>query len=152
MSKQIFVKLMLFFCFIFASFGTYAAMLARPKYIEKISKNNFDVTVENIKSTILSKNNTIFSIVDHKENADGVNLELRKTLVITFGNPKVGTLLMQENQKIANELPLRITIFEDKNGKTRILYPNVKLWEKEYKIKKVMILNNISTFLEHLVK
>lgn len=78
-------------------------------------------------------------------------MELRPATVIIFGNPSVGTFLMQENQKSAFELPLRILIYENEKGETEVIYYNVKLWEKKFGIKNKKILANIANLYDYIV-
>merc|ERR1711892_637179 len=74
-------------------------------------------SVELIKSKLTEKGFNIFTTVDHAKNAAGVNLELRPTTVIIFGNPKVGTKLMQCAQEYAIDLPQKVLVYEDADGK-----------------------------------
>ncbi|MDO5089073.1 MAG: DUF302 domain-containing protein, partial [Leptotrichiaceae bacterium] len=133
MTQKILMPLILMLCFglTFSNAKSEMKESTGKEYIRKQSSFDFEKTVEIIKSRLAEKKATIFSTVDHKKNADGVQLQLRPTTVIIFGNPKVGTLLMQENQKISFELPLRISIYEDENGKVQVIYYDVKLWEKK---------------------
>ncbi|MFP3400678.1 DUF302 domain-containing protein [Acidianus sp.] len=59
----------------------------------------------------------IFAEIDNSKNAEKVGLSLPKDKVIIFGNPRAGTLLMQEKIEVSIDLPLRIAIWE-KDGKT----------------------------------
>ena len=77
------------------------------------SARDFTQTVTVLDSVITAANLKIFGRVDHAANARGANLELRPTTVFIFGNPAVGTRLMQCEQKIAIDLPLRILVWED---------------------------------------
>ncbi|OXY82883.1 DUF302 domain-containing protein [Oceanimonas doudoroffii] len=65
---------------------------------------------------------TLFTRVNHAENATRVNLDLRPTEVILFGNPVVGTPLMQCAQEVAIELPQKALIWEDAEGKVWLAY------------------------------
>lgn len=77
------------------------------------SENNFDDTYNAVR-TALQKNDNIGIVVevDHSSNAASVNLELPNTKVILFGNPNLGTPLMQENQLAGLDLPQKILIYE----------------------------------------
>ena len=55
----------------------------------------------------------MFGVVDHGAAAQKVNLELDETQVILFGNPAVGTLLMQDFRPIALELPLKLLVYSE---------------------------------------
>lgn len=153
MTQKILMPLVLMLCFGLTFSNTKSEMKGKvqKEYIQKESLFDFEKTVEIVKSRLAEKKVTIFSTIDHKKNADEVQLQLRPTTVIIFGNPKVGTLLMQENQKVSFELPLRISIYEDENGKVQVVYYDVRLWEKKFNIKNTEILGNISKLYDYIV-
>lgn len=66
-------------------------------------------TLENMKAPVFSK-------VDHKANAVSVGLDMKQARVVAFGNPAVGTFLMQENPEAALDLPLKILVWESPDG------------------------------------
>jgi len=77
------------------------------------SANNFEITYSKLRNTL--ENNPLIKIVaelDHSKNASKVNLNLGKTRIILFGNPKLGTPLMQSNSSVAIDLPQKFIIFE----------------------------------------
>ena len=49
-------------------------------------------------------------------------MQMRPTKVLIFGNPKAGTPLMIASPGIAIDLPLRILVAEDAEGKVWISY------------------------------
>ena len=77
---------------------------------------------------------TPFAHVDHSAGAAGVGLVLRPTEVLIFGNPRAGILLMQDNQKIGMDLPLRALIWQDDNERTRVSYIAPAEIAKQYDI------------------
>lgn len=117
-------------------------------------ESQFDVekTSENIKANLTKNNIPVFATFDHAKNAEEVNLELRPTKVIVFGSPSVGTKLMQENQSIASELPLKITIWEDKDGSVWVSFPQMKVLASRYGLEAHPIIGKMQTLLEGLVK
>lgn len=66
-------------------------------------------TLENMKAPVFSK-------VDHKANAVSVGLDMKEARVVSFGNPAVGTFLMQENPEAALDLPLKILVWASPDG------------------------------------
>ena len=60
--------------------------------------------------------------VDHAANAASVGQELRSTEVILFGNPKLGTPLMQINQTIGIDLPQKVLFYENEAGEAYAAY------------------------------
>ena len=85
------------------------------------SQHNFDETITQIKQFIQEKGLTLFAEIDHAKGAEEVGLTLEPTTVIIFGNPKAGTLLMQDDINIAIDLPLKVLVFV-KDGKVMIGY------------------------------
>ena len=74
-------------------------------------------TVERLKALLAQKGIELFAHVDHAAGAEKVGLSLRPTQVLIFGNPKAGTPLMQSRQSIGLDLPLRVPVWEDEEGK-----------------------------------
>ena len=90
--------------------------------IQLTSKHSFESTYDIIKNTLDANPNIgILAEVDHTNNAKRVDLELPKTKLILFGNPKLGTPLMQSSRTIAIDLPQKILIWEE-NGKVFLAY------------------------------
>ena len=90
--------------------------------ITKESPHTADETFEKLQQVVTSKGLYTMAIVPHDKAAASVDLELRPTRVLIFGNPKVGTLLMQSNQSMGIDLPLKVLVYEDENGKVYVSY------------------------------
>lgn len=69
----------------------------------------------------------IFARIDHAANAASTNMTLRPTELIVFGAAKGGTPLMQERQTAGLDLPLKVLVWEDAEGKTSLTY-NDPMW------------------------
>ncbi len=92
----------------------------------------------------------LFAKFDHAQNAKEVGLNLRPTTVVVFGSPKVGTHLMQEDQSISLELPLRISIWEDELGSTWVAFPRMKRMISEYNISDYSTVSKMEKLLEDI--
>ena len=79
-------------------------------------------TVARLEKAISAKGIVIFSTIDHSGEARKANMSLGDEKVIIFGDPKVGTFLMQENPLIGLELPLRILVWQAEKDLTHIAY------------------------------
>jgi uncharacterized protein (DUF302 family) len=75
-------------------------------------------TMDRLEAAIRSKGMTIFARIDHAAGAASVGLVLRPTELLVFGNAKAGTPLMQVNQAIGLDLPLRALVWQDAAGVT----------------------------------
>lgn len=87
-------------------------------------------TVEILKKAIGKQGWHLFSHIDHAKQAADKGLKLRPTQVILFGNPKIGTLLMQNQQAAAIDLPVKALVYEDEKECVLIAY-NTTDWLKE---------------------
>jgi len=70
---------------------------------------------------IVHAGNIVFATIDQAAAAAKAGLTLRSTLLIVFGNPKGGTMLMQAFPLVALELPLKFVIWEE-GGFVRVAY------------------------------
>ncbi|MFT5892538.1 MAG: hypothetical protein ACI9Y7_002649 [Dokdonia sp.] len=90
--------------------------------ITKKSPHTADETFSKLQEVVNSKGLHVMAIISHDKGAASVGLELRPTRVLIFGNPKAGTLLMQSNQSIGIDLPLKVLVHEDENGQVFVSY------------------------------
>ncbi|OMH33830.1 DUF302 domain-containing protein [Motiliproteus sp. MSK22-1] len=108
-------------------------------------------TADRFESIIKDKGLTLFARINHQKNASGVDLDLRATEVIIFGNPKVGTPLMQCEQQVAIDLPQKVLISEDANNKVWLSYNNPEYLKERHHIKGCdKVINKISMVLNKL--
>ena len=101
--------------------------MAAEGLLDIISRSGFQETVTRLKEGIASRGLTLFALIDHAKGAEEAGLVLRPTTVLIFGNAKGGTPLMQANQTIGIDLPLRALVWEDGKGHTWISY-NDPVW------------------------
>ena len=81
-----------------------------------------DETVSLLQSAIQDRGLTVLSTVNHAANAQGVGQDLRPTQLIIFGNPNLGTQLMQNQQSVGIDLPQKILVWEDEVGQVNASY------------------------------
>jgi uncharacterized protein (DUF302 family) len=86
------------------------------------SEHSVDTTLDRLADTLKSKGLTVFARVDHAANAAGADLDLPPTQVLIFGNPNLGTPLMQANPSIAIDLPQKALAYEDAEGRVWLAY------------------------------
>lgn len=64
----------------------------------------------------------MFARIDHTKGAASVGQDLRPTQMLMFGNPKLGTPLMQAQQSAGLDLPLRVVSYEAADGTVLVMY------------------------------
>jgi len=96
--------------------GTHEGIVDEP------SRHSVDDTVETLKATLQSKGITLFAVVDHSGEAAKVGMSLPPTKLLIFGNPRAGTPLMAAAPSTALDLPLKILVWQDRDGHVWVSY------------------------------
>jgi len=109
---------------IFGGFAWYAGIsTAQGSGLTMLeSPLSFAETVESLEAIIADRGLNLFAKIDHTANARTVDQTLRPTQLLIFGNPAVGTPLMQCDQQFGIDLPQKFLIWEDADGRTQIAY------------------------------
>jgi uncharacterized protein (DUF302 family) len=113
--------LSLFLSFLFAT-----SAFASEGMISVKSAHPVDVSTDRLESMLTSKGMTVFARIDHAAGAAKVGKTLPPTELLIFGNPKVGTPLMQCSHSIAIDLPQKALIWQDAAGQVWISYNDPK--------------------------
>ncbi|MDQ1404537.1 MAG: hypothetical protein QOG55_166 [Acidobacteriaceae bacterium] len=90
--------------------------------VNKPSKHSVEQTVEALSNILKSKGVAVFALIDHSGEAEKVGLKMRPTKLLIFGNPKAGTPLMLASPSSAIDLPLKLLVWEDAQGKVWVSY------------------------------
>ena len=90
------------------------------------SSHDVKTTADRLESTLKQKGMTVFIRIDHAQGAQKIGKELRPTELIIFGNPKVGTPLMECRQTVAIDLPQKALIWQDAQGQVWLSYNDPK--------------------------
>ena len=103
--------------------GTGGMVIGKEAGIVTIPSNHsVDETAARLTNILRSKEITLFAVIDHSGEAAKVGMKMPPTKLLIFGNPKGGTPLMLAAPSIALDLPLKILIAEDTQGKVWISY------------------------------
>ena len=90
------------------------------------STHSVDKTAENLQKALMDKGMNIFVTVKHHQGAKAAGLELRPTTTVVFGNPKLGTTLMQCSQTSGIDQPMKALIWEDDSGDVWLAYNTIE--------------------------
>jgi len=103
---------------IFATLASVAMTLPAfaADIVHKVSPHSVSTTMDRLQAAVEGAGATVFARVDHAGGAASVDLELRPTELLIFGNPKLGTPAMQDNQTAGLDLPLRVLAYADAEG------------------------------------
>ena len=79
-------------------------------------------TMERLEGEIEALGMRVFAKINHTALAAETGLPLLPTQLLIFGNPAAGTPLMQANQTMGIDLPLKVLVWQDASGKTWFTY------------------------------
>ncbi|MGD2119456.1 MAG: DUF302 domain-containing protein [Chromatiales bacterium] len=97
-------------------------LFAAEGMVNVASQHNVADTVQRLLDVLNGKGMTVFAHVKHSAAAHKVGIELRDTELVIFGNPKVGSPLMQCQQSVALDLPQKALVWQDEQGAVWLSY------------------------------
>jgi uncharacterized protein (DUF302 family) len=106
---------------------------AQSGLMEVKSPHDFSQSCLRLEMFIKQAGLKLFAVYDHSSQAAAVGLPLDSVKVYVLGNPRAGTLLMQANPAIAQELPLRIGVYK-RNKEVFLAYTNPQSWVNTYQL------------------
>jgi uncharacterized protein (DUF302 family) len=122
-------------CFMAALLVSSSAFAADNGMVKLKSAYDVKTTEARLIDNLKAKGMTVFTTVDHTAGATKVGLKLRPTELVIFGNPKVGTPLMQCSQTMGIDLPQKALIMEDAKGQVWYLYNDPEYMAKRHHMK-----------------
>jgi uncharacterized protein (DUF302 family) len=105
------------------------------------SKHSVDQTVEKLEGILQAKGVKVFALIDHSGEAEKAGMTMRPTKLLIFGNPKMGTPLMLASPSIAIDLPLKILVSEDGEGKVWISYTSPSYLQERHNLPQDLMRN-----------
>jgi len=130
-----------------------SAVIAHDGLISVGSSHTVKSTADRLEAALKAKGMTVFTRIDHAAGAQKAGKQLRPTELVIFGNPKVGTPLMQCDQRIAIDLPQKALIWEDEGGQVWLSYNDPKYLAKRHNLKGCdKVLNKVANALANFSK
>ena len=109
--------------------------------INNLSNHSVEQTVKKLKNILQSKGVTLFALVDHSGEAKKAGMKMRPTKLLIFGSPKAGTPLMLAAPSVAIDLPLKILVWEDGQGKVWVSYNSPEYLKERHSLPQEMLQN-----------
>jgi uncharacterized protein (DUF302 family) len=106
---------------------------ADDDWVVKASPLPVAETAEKLTDAIEAAGASVVAVVDHRANARSAGADLPPAIVVIFGNPAIGTPLMQENLRIAIDLPQKVLIWQE-DGSTMVGYVEPGVLAERYGI------------------
>jgi uncharacterized protein (DUF302 family) len=109
--------------------------------VEKRSNHSVDETIDRLKEFLHSRGITLFAMVDHSGEAEKAGMKMPPTKLLIFGSPKAGTPLMLDAPSAAIDLPLKILVREDDEGRAWISYNSPAYLQERHGFSRELIPN-----------
>ncbi|MBW2410759.1 MAG: DUF302 domain-containing protein [Deltaproteobacteria bacterium] len=110
-------------------------------------------TMDRLETALKEKGMTIFARINHSEGAKKVGIDLPATELIIFGNPKVGSPLMNCNRTVGIDLPQKTLVWEDENGQVWLSYNAPRYLAKRHDLNECMqVIEKIEKALSNFSK
>ncbi len=119
---------------VFAVVLAVAPAVAAEGVIDVQSSFTVAETANRLEHVLQEKGMTIFDRVEHSQAAGKIGIEMRDTVLIIFGNPKVGSPLMKCRQSVAIDLPQKALIWQDEKGIVWVSYNDPRYLERRHEI------------------
>ncbi|MEE9445557.1 MAG: DUF302 domain-containing protein [Cocleimonas sp.] len=102
--------------------------------VKKVSAHSVKDTMDKFETLVKAKGMSIFVRLDHQKNASTVDMKMNEAEVLIFGSPKGGTVLMKQDMGVSLDLPLRVAVYKDKDGKVWLSYHNPQGLKDNYDV------------------
>ena len=109
--------------------------------IPRPSRHSVAQTVETLTAVLRAKGVTLFALVDHTGEAAKVGMTMPPTKLLIFGNPKAGTPLMLAAPSVAIDLPLKILVWEDGQGRVWLSYNSPAYLQERHGVPEALMAN-----------
>ena len=105
------------------------------------SKQSVDDVVEKLRGILQAKGVMLFALVDHSGEAAKAGLAMPNTKLLIFGSPKAGTPLMLASPSAAIDLPLKILVAEDAQGRVSLSYNSTAYLRERHHLPQELLQN-----------
>ncbi|MDX1422202.1 MAG: DUF302 domain-containing protein [Kiloniellales bacterium] len=95
---------------------------AEDGLVKKLSARGVQTTMDSLQNLVENKGLTVFARIDHAAAAAEVGEDMLPTQLLVFGNPAIGTQLMTSQRTVGIDLPIKVLIWEEADGRVWIAY------------------------------
>jgi uncharacterized protein (DUF302 family) len=110
--------------------------------VERVaSGRGFDETIAHFKELLAGKGMTLFAQIDFTGDAKKAGLTMPRTVLLVFGNPKGGTPVMVAAPSSALDLPLKVLVSEEADGKVWLSFNSPEYLASRHEIPAKLVAN-----------
>ena len=132
-------------------------LFARPASAQEArvtveSTKSYEQTIEKLKGAVSQGGMMIMAQVDQGNMLSMAGLKLKATLFLV-GNPTVGKKLFEQDHGVGLFIPLRVFVYEDKDGRTYVSYDKASSLLKQFNNQEIdMVAGMLDQRLQGLVQ
>jgi len=127
--------------------------MAESGVINVLSAHDVATTANRFEAQLHDKGMTVFTRINHASEAAAIGKKLRPTELIIFGNPKIGSILMQCQQSMAIDLPQKALIWQDETANIWLSYNDPNYLIRRHDVKNCeAAVNKLSTVIQRFAK
>ncbi len=112
-----------------------ASIADRSGLIHRASHHPVAETADRLETVLKAKALKVFARIDQKAEAEAVGLTMRPMQLLIFGDPRAGTPLMNAYPTIGIDLPLKVLVWEDSEGRVWLSYTNPAYLQERHGLK-----------------
>src|SRR2546425_11805158 len=109
--------------------------------IDARSQHSVEQTVERLTALLHAKGVTLFALVAHSGEPAQIGMKMPPTKLLIFGNPKAGTPVMLAAPSVAIDLPLKILVWEDAQGRAWLSYNSPAYLQERHGVPQALLPN-----------
>jgi len=103
-----------------------------PGVVQLPSHHSVGTTIDRLDEILKQRGVVVFARIDFSGDAGRAGLSMRPEQMLIFGNPKGGTPLMVAVPAIGLDLPMKVLVWEDADGKVWAAYKDPKYLVQNY--------------------
>lgn len=109
--------------------------------VSRPSPFSVEETLQRLQKTIQRLNLSLFAHINHSGEAQRVGLKMQEAHVLIFGNPKAGTPLMIASPLLALDLPLKVLVWQNEDGRVWVSFTDVDYLRVRYSLPQELVGN-----------
>ncbi len=126
-------------------------LFAAEGLVTHTSNSSVEDTMNKLEEELGNRGMRVFTRIDHAAGANSVDMDLRPTELLLFGNPRGGTPFMQCNQSVAIDLPMKLLVWQDQSGQVLVGYNDIAYLARRHEIEDCPVVPNLSKALADII-
>ena len=89
-------------------------------------------TIDGLRRVMADRGFTVFNVIDHSGVAERAGVQMPESKLVMFGKPTVGAAVMLAAPLAGLDIPLKVLVWEDRNGAVCVSYNSPEFLAERY--------------------